>query len=189
MLIGVTTLHIAALVDLIVCWILWAYPLVSRARKQRHRESVVTAPVGKWGVWVQTMAYFVACLRIVRSHPQPLLIASMIIGPLSTLLVWQAVGHLGRHWRIQAGLYADHELVRTGPYHFVRHPIYASMLGMLVASGLVMTRWEVLIIALAIFIIGTEIRVRAEDGLLESRFGETFRAYRSAVPAYIPFVR
>ena len=59
---------------------------------------------------------------------------------------------------------------------------------MLVASGLVMTRWEVLMVALAIFIIGTEIRVRAEDGLLESRFGKSLKAYRSAVPAYIPFV-
>jgi protein-S-isoprenylcysteine O-methyltransferase Ste14 len=188
-LIGVTRLHVAALDELIGCWILWVYPLVSRARKQRHKESVVTAPVARWGLWIQTIAYFVAWLRIVRSHPGPLLIASMIIGPLSTLLIWQAVAHLGKQWRIQAGLYADHELVRSGPYRFVRHPIYASMLGMLVASGLVMTRWEVLMVALAIFIIGTEIRVRAEDGLLESRFGETFRAYRSAVPAYIPFVR
>src|ERR1700694_5740737 len=113
-----TTLHIAALVDLIVCWMLWVIPLISRARKQRHRASVETAPGGKWGVWVQTTAYFVAFLRIVRSHPLPLLIASSIIGPLSTLLVWQAMGHLGRQWRIQAGLYADHELVRVGPYRF-----------------------------------------------------------------------
>ena len=113
----------------------------------------------------------------------------MIVAPLSTLLVWQAIGHLGKQWRIQAGLFADHELVRTGPYRFVRHPIYASMLGMLVSSGLVMTHWAVLIVAVAIFIVGTEIRVRAEDGLLESRFGETFREYRAAVPAYIPFVR
>ena len=37
------------------------------------------------------------------------------------------------------------------------------------------------------FIVGTEIRVRAEDRLLEQRFGLEFRNYRSRVPAYIPF--
>jgi len=42
---------------------------------------------------------------------------------------------------------------------------------------------------LALFISGTEIRVRCEDGLLGSRFGAEFEAYREAVPAYIPFVR
>jgi protein-S-isoprenylcysteine O-methyltransferase Ste14 len=188
-LIGVTTLDIGAMLWLILCWILWIYPFISRARKQRNKESVVMAPVAKRGIWIQSIAYFVAWFRIVQSNPRPLLIASMVIAPLATLLVWQAIGHLGKQWRIQAGLYADHELVRTGPYRFVRHPIYASMLGMLVASGLVMTHWIVLIVAVAIFIAGTEIRVRAEDGLLESRFGETFRDYRAAVPAYIPFVR
>ena len=185
----VTTLDIAAMLWLVLCWILWICPFVRQARKQRGKESVVMAPAAKRGVWIQSIAYFMAWCRIVESNPRPLLIASMITAPLSTLLVWQAIGHLGKQWRIQAGLFADHELVRTGPYCFVRHPIYASMLGMLVASGLVMTHWAVLIVAVAIFIVGTEIRVRAEDGLLESRFGETFREYREAVPAYIPFVR
>jgi len=184
-----TTLDIAAMLWLVLCWILWIFPFVSRTRKQRGKESVVMAPAAKRGIWIQSIAYFLAWCRIVQSNPRPLLIASMIVAPLSTLLVWQAIGHLGKQWRIQAGLFADHELVRTGPYRFVRHPIYASMLGMLVASGLVMTHWAVLIVAVAIFIVGTEIRVRAEDGLLESRFGETFRDYRAAVPAYIPFVR
>ena len=38
-------------------------------------------------------------------------------------------------------------------------------------------------------IIGTEIRVRVEDGLLAARFGEQFRAWQNSVPAYIPLVR
>ena len=42
-------------------------------------------------------------------------------------------------------------------------------------------------VALAICIYGTEIRVRAEDGLLERRFGKRFEEYKAAVPAYLPF--
>jgi len=40
-----------------------------------------------------------------------------------------------------------------------------------------------------VLIIGTEIRVRIEDRLLASRFGERFQDYQRSVPAYIPFLR
>jgi len=103
--------------------------------------------------------------------------------------MWFAVAHLGRQFRINAGLYHDHELVRTGPYAVVRHPIYASMLLMLVATAALLTRWGWGAASIAAFLAGTEIRVRAEDRLLASRFGERFAAYRSQVAAYVPFVR
>ncbi|MBZ5611830.1 MAG: isoprenylcysteine carboxylmethyltransferase family protein [Acidobacteriia bacterium] len=184
-----TGLDLAAFVELLACWILWGLPFFFRSRKQPKDREAVTAPAAKWGIGVQAIAFFLAWFRIVRSNPPGLLIASMLIAPASTWFVWRAVTHLGKQWRIQAGVYSDHELVRTGPYAVVRHPIYTSMLGMLIATGLVMTWWPVLIVAAAIFIVGMEIRIRAEEALLESRFGETFRQYRASVPAYIPFIR
>jgi protein-S-isoprenylcysteine O-methyltransferase Ste14 len=102
---------------------------------------------------------------------------------------WNAVIHLGRQFRIHAGLYEDHELVRTGPYAIVRHPIYASLLSMLLCTLLIMTPWEWVALPLALFVAGTEIRVHSEDALLESRFGDDFRNYRRQVRAYVPFVR
>ena len=113
----------------------------------------------------------------------------MLVAPFAPLLAWGAVRHLGRQFRVQAGLYRDHELVRTGPYAVVRHPIYASLLAILLGTLLVLTPWPWIPISLALFLVGTEIRVRAEDGLLASRFGEEFRRYRTRVPAYLPFVR
>ncbi len=113
----------------------------------------------------------------------------MILGPLSVALAWSAVRHLGKQWRIQAGLSADHELVRTGPYGYVRHPVYASILGMLLATGFVWAWWPMLVLALIFYFAGTEIRVRAEDRLLAGRFQDSFTVYRSRVPAYIPFLR
>ena len=49
---------------------------------------------------------------------------SLILGPIAVVLSWKSVTHLGKHFRVHAGLYEDHELVRTGPYAIVRHPIY-----------------------------------------------------------------
>jgi protein-S-isoprenylcysteine O-methyltransferase Ste14 len=117
------------------------------------------------------------------------LILCTILGPASVALAWISLRHLGKQWRFQAALSQDHELVQTGPYRVVRHPIYASMLGMLLATGLAWTWWPMFLAGLAFFFAGTEIRVRAEDGLLAGRFQASFAAYRSRVPAYLPFIR
>ena len=77
----------------------------------------------------------------------------------------------------------------SGPYRLVRHPIYASMLCMLWGTGFIVTPLPMLLLSTVVFLIGIEIRVRIEDRLLASRFGERFRDYRLNVRAYIPFVR
>jgi protein-S-isoprenylcysteine O-methyltransferase Ste14 len=116
-------------------------------------------------------------------------VLGMAVAIPAVVMAWQAVLHLGKQFRLHAGLYDDHELVRTGPYAIVRHPIYSSLMAMLVADCLLLTQWPWALVALAMYIAGTEIRVRSEDRLLASRFPEEFAAYRRRVPAYLPFVR
>lgn len=108
---------------------------------------------------------------------------------LASLLSWTATRALGRHLRFDAALTPDHQLVRSGPYRILRHPIYTSMFCLLRGTGFIVTPIPLLLAATAIFIAGTEIRVRIEDGLLASRFGAEFREYQRSVSAYIPFVR
>ena len=99
------------------------------------------------------------------------------------------VRHLHRQFRLDAELNADHQLIRAGPYAIVRHPIYAGMFAILLAVGCLVTRWPALIAAAAIYFGGTEIRVRTEEKLLRSRFGEEFDAWARHIWAYLPFVR
>jgi protein-S-isoprenylcysteine O-methyltransferase Ste14 len=113
----------------------------------------------------------------------------MVLGPPSVALVWAATRHLGKQWRYVAALTEDHELIQTGPYARLRHPIYTSMLGMLLATGAAWTWWPMFAAGVAAFVAGTEIRVRAEDRLLAERFQESFAEYRARVPAFIPFIR
>jgi protein-S-isoprenylcysteine O-methyltransferase Ste14 len=94
---------------------------------------------------------------------------------------------LGRQWRIDAGLNADHELVMAGPYAWVRHPIYTSMLCLSLGTGFMLAPLLLLALSLVVFMAGTQIRVRIEDKLLASRFGDPFREYQRRVPAYVPF--
>jgi protein-S-isoprenylcysteine O-methyltransferase Ste14 len=60
---------------------------------------------------------------------------------------------------------------------------------MMVATGLLFAQWPFLLLAVALYIAGTEIRIAAEEGLLQSRFGKEFENYKTKVPAYLPFLR
>jgi protein-S-isoprenylcysteine O-methyltransferase Ste14 len=113
----------------------------------------------------------------------------MVVAPFAVALSWWATRHLGKQWRYVAALTQDHEFITTGPYRLIRHPIYTSMFGMLLATVLALSWWPLGIAAVVFFVIGTEIRIRSEDALLAARFGEQFTAWRARTPAYIPFIR
>jgi len=79
-----------------------------------------------------------------------------------------------------------HELITQGPYRLVRNPIYLAMFGMMAAFGLSLTIWPGLLAAIAIFLIGTMIRIRSEEKLLRATFGAQFEEYARRVPAFLP---
>ncbi len=177
---------------LLFFWFLWMLPFLLGARRRTGQKPVATAPRARWGILLQGVAFaLVAGFRTFWTQPVRwwLVIPAFGFELLSVACAWAAVPALGKQWRIDAGLNADHQLVKTGPYRIVRHPIYASMLGMFLAAGLILTWRPVLLLAFFIFITGIEIRVRTEDELLRSRFHEEFEAWKTSVPAYIPFLR
>lgn len=176
----------------VAIWVVWAYPYFFRAPKIQRRQSITAAGPSLMGLLLETAAILMVWIVRVpggwRENPA-FLAAALVLGVTGDILMWTAITHLGRQFRIQAGLYQDHELVRSGPYRVVRHPIYAGLLAMTLATGLLQTPWPWLLAALAVFVAGTEIRVRTEDRLLASRFGDEFGEYKKRVPAYLPFVR
>jgi protein-S-isoprenylcysteine O-methyltransferase Ste14 len=185
-------LQIAALVEMGLCWFAWSMAFVRPSKQAAGQQKVVRAKASRWGIFFNFLGFmcifaYIRPVGYVKTTPE--LIASMVLGPLSAWLSWAAARRLGRHWRFEAALSADHELVMTGPYSLIRHPIYTSMLGMLLTSGLAYTWWPMLIAGVVLFLIGIEIRVHAEDRLLEQRFQEDFVEYRARVKAYVPFVR
>jgi len=184
-------LEIAALAELACCWIAFSAAFVKPRKQASGRKTVASAPASKWGIFLVMVGFALvwAYVRPAGFEKSRLeLIASMVLGPPSVALAWTATRHLGKQWRYEAALGEDHELIQTGPYRWVRHPIYTSMLGMLLATGAARTWWPMLVAALIAFLAGTEIRVRAEERLLAERFKDSFISYRSRVPAFIPFV-
>src|SRR5262249_19056403 len=82
-----------------------------------------------------------------------------------------------------------HAFVPAVTMWFAPHPIFPSMFCMLFGTGLMITPLPILLLAATLFIAGTEVRVRLEETLLAWRFGDAFRDYQCAVPAYIPLLK
>ena len=148
------------------------------------------------GFLLQCAAYGI-CFLFPRTYFSPLLAMSqrseaILAGVDIALTVWSvwfcfaAARALGRQWALMARVIEGHKLIREGPYAVVRNPIYLAMLGMLIATGLAVSRWQALGSATVVFAAGTAIRIRAEEQLLRETFGETFDDYARSVPAFLP---
>jgi protein-S-isoprenylcysteine O-methyltransferase Ste14 len=187
-----TPLHLAALVEFLLCWLAWASAFIRPSMQAMSQKKTETASASRWGIFVVTLAFFCAWVQVrpAQFHKSAAaLVASMVVAPFAVALSWWATRHLGKQWRYVAALTQDHEFITTGPYRLIRHPIYTSMFGMLLATVLALSWWPLGIAAVVFFVIGTEIRIRSEDALLAARFGEQFTAWRARTPAYIPFIR
>jgi protein-S-isoprenylcysteine O-methyltransferase Ste14 len=174
-----------------VGWFAWFYPFLFRAPHKQDRESVTVPGPTRLGLLLECAGIFLAFVFREEGPVDGVRVgAALALIVACSVMAWTAVQHLGRQFRVHAGLYHDHQLVRTGPYRIVRHPIYTSLMGMMIATMLLL-RTDPMWAAgcLALFIAGTEIRVQSEEALLASRFPESFSAYRKSVKAYIPFVR
>ena len=121
--------------------------------------------------------------------PLPVLGFGCLLAFGGVLLLKASLLHLGTEFRIKAVVTHTHRLITTGPYSVVRHPIYAAFLLLAAGQGLVYSHVAATAVGLAIFLAGTEIRIRAEEKLLAQRFGSVFEEYRQRVSAYLPGVR
>lgn len=104
------------------------------------------------------------------------------------VLVW-AAQVLGRYMSVE-GLTVDHELVTSGPYRFVRHPVYSAFTAIAVGTGLVFRSYLLLGFAV-MWVAATTWWVAAEEELLASPqgFGDGYRAYTSRTGRFLPRLR
>jgi protein-S-isoprenylcysteine O-methyltransferase Ste14 len=178
-----------------ICWFVFAGVFFFRkqaaAAPEKKRESA-SIP----GVVLQCLSYAIvwsirrpAFSPIAQfNHTMEIVIAvfTVVIACLSVGMVMAAVQTLGKEWSITARLVEGHQLATRGPYRFVRHPIYTGMFGMLLATGLAISYWFNVCAAIAVFLVGTIIRVRSEEKLLREQFGPEFESYARRVPALLP---
>ena len=177
-------------------WVAWcAYWLISArdVKAARRRESVASRALHIGPMFIAALLMAVPRLPIVWLNARfvPASVAIHVLGaiPVSTGLgfaAWARV-HLGRNWSGEITLKQEHELIRSGPYGLVRHPIYSGLLAAMLGTAIVIGEWRALI-ALLFFAAAVLRRVSVEERWLREIFPDDYSRYRREVPALIPFL-
>lgn len=100
--------------------------------------------------------------------------------------IWARV-HLGRYWSGIITLKQDHKLIRTGPYQFVRHPIYTGFVAAALGSALVIGTADALV-GFPFILAACLFKIRREEAVLTREFGDEYRAFQREVATLVPFL-
>jgi protein-S-isoprenylcysteine O-methyltransferase Ste14 len=113
-------------------------------------------------------------------------LAGALVATAGAALAFTARAVIGRNWGTPGSRKADTDLVTSGPYQYVRHPIYSGVLLMMAgtAIGLIPTWWLVFAAAAAYFLYSA----RLEEGLMTERFPDAYPAYKERTKMLLPFI-
>src|SRR5271154_7555064 len=95
--------------------------------------------------------------------------------------------HLGRNWSRSVTIKQGHELITTGPYAVVRHPIYTGILAGFLGMAIAISQVRGFIVFVHIFL-AFWIKLRMEEQWMRSQFGETYATYAHQTAALVPYL-
>jgi len=100
--------------------------------------------------------------------------------------IWARI-QLGRNWSGTVTIKEGHELVTSGPYALVRHPIYTGLLLAFLGSALALGEWRG-VLGLALATAAFWFKLRLEEAWMRQQFGDAYAQYARHVAALVPFL-
>jgi protein-S-isoprenylcysteine O-methyltransferase Ste14 len=174
-------------------WVVW---LIAWLRTKPTQERASFGSRLGYGIPVLAAFYLlfgdqipVAWLHL-RIIPHNLYIGGLgvaITGLGIALAIW-ARFYLGENWSSAVSIKVGHQLIRSGPYAWVRHPIYSGLI--LAAIGTALVRGEIRA-ALAIVLLwyAFSVKSRMEEVFMRKTFGPDYEAYSASTGALVPRIR
>lgn len=101
--------------------------------------------------------------------------------------VW-AIQTLGKHFTATATINNDHQLIKTGPYSFVRHPSYLGAFMAIVGTPLFLNAGWAVLFAAAAMSVAYYLRISVEEKMLANYFGKNYDQYRLHTKRIIPYI-
>jgi protein-S-isoprenylcysteine O-methyltransferase Ste14 len=173
-----------------VFWLIWIVYWLIEARNTaptRKSESLSIAVVYRGATVVGIILIFGF-----RRLPTQLWPASVSLRCIAVILalcgfsfaIW-ARQHIGRYWSARVTLKEGHQLIESGPYGVVRHPIYSGLLLSMAATVMTIGTVQSLF-GYAVLVAALVFKLAAEERLLTANFGEAYKEYQMRVKALIP---
>jgi protein-S-isoprenylcysteine O-methyltransferase Ste14 len=170
-----------------IAWIIfWVYWLASAFGVKEGRASRRRIPLN--GLSALSVLLLLRVFRggsLAVHSPVLAVVGAVVFACGIALAVWARV-HLGRNWGMPMTQKAEPELVTSGPYRFVRHPIYSGLLAALLGTALVTNLIGLIIVVMlgGYFYFSASV----EERNLIATFPTVYPAYRSSTKMLIPFV-
>ena len=156
-------------------------PTLARIRGWRWYVPVVLLPVE----WLLPPALIALRVGEIEAGWLPARVVGLAVGLAgAVLLVWASV-LLGRLMVHEAAVQEDHALIESGPYRFVRHPVYAGYLALLLGSGVASLN-VCLWLLWPVSLLGILIQAASEEQLLRERFGQDYERYFRGTGRLVP---
>jgi protein-S-isoprenylcysteine O-methyltransferase Ste14 len=170
-----------------VVWIVfWVYWLVSAFGAKEGRGGRRRIPANGLSVLAVILLLRVFSGGSLAVHSQVLeAIGAVVFACGIALAIWARV-HLGRNWGMPMTEKTEPELVTSGPYRFVRHPIYSGLLAGVLGTALATNLIGLIVVA----VLGGYFYYSAsvEERNLAATFPTAYPAYRSSTKMLVPFV-
>jgi protein-S-isoprenylcysteine O-methyltransferase Ste14 len=149
----------------------------------RYSRLVLAVHFVAFGVMYMGVGAAVIPVRVPAWFPGQRIVGTLVIAAGACLMCWALVYF--RSWRFRAKLDAGHELATGGPFALVRHPIYAGLDLLALGTAVWVPTWLTWA-AVVLMVVGSDLRGRAEEGVLREAFGEAYRTYCARTRRFIP---
>ncbi len=175
-------------------WIFAAYWAITalRVKRTKEREKSVDRLI--------TLAVVVVAYELLFAHLH-LGLLNLRFLPNEPRIAWAGIAitwvgvavaiwarhNLGQYWSARVTLKEGHQLIHSGPYAYVRHPIYAGMLIGCIGATMVIGEWRG-IVAVVLLVSAHSRKAMREESLLTTEFGEQYAAYRRRTGFLFPKV-
>lgn len=121
-------------------------------------------------------------------HRHLFAVLGLVLFVLGLVVRWSSIIHLGRFFTVDVAIAADHRLIESGPYRYVRHPSYTGSLLAFLGFSLSLGNWlSLLIITFPIFL-AFLYRMHVEERALIAGLGDNYAAYQRRTKRLLPFV-
>jgi len=171
----------------LVIWLLWAF----QSKQTRQKESGLSRLSYALPVWAAAYLLFAAKslpgwwnAEVFSNRPWLGWLAVAITAVGFAFSIW-ARAYLGSNWSGAVTIKVDHELIRTGPYRLVRHPIYTGILVAAFGTALAYDRWRVVIVLPVLWLAFTIKRLK-EEQFMRQTFGSQYDDYACTTGAIFP---